>query len=128
MFGLEIITSSEYEELVSARETLGDRVRYLESKLSNADNALKAVEKKLQDALLESSRHEAALLSSREHNANHIEVMELVTDPPAVRSCQNCKYHNPLLCAVNPKRSLNYFASNDCPHWEPYDTSNTARL
>ncbi len=76
MFGLEIITSSEYEELVSARETLGDRVRHLESKLSNADNTLKAVEKKLQDALLESSRHEAALLSSREHNANHIEELQ----------------------------------------------------
>ena len=76
MFGLEIITSSEYEELVSARETLGDRVRYLESKLSNADNALKAVEKKLQDALLESNRHETALLSSREHNANHIEELQ----------------------------------------------------
>jgi chromosome segregation ATPase len=76
MFGLTIISSTEYEELVSARETLGDRVRYLESKLSNADNALKAVEKKLQDALLESNRHESALLSSREHNANHIEELQ----------------------------------------------------
>jgi chromosome segregation ATPase len=76
MFGLEIITSAEYEELVSARETLGDRVRHLESKLSNADNALKTVEKKLQDALLESNRHESALLSSREYNSERIEELQ----------------------------------------------------
>ena len=47
MFGLEIITSAEYEELVSARETLGDRVRHLESKLSNAGNALEKEAKRI---------------------------------------------------------------------------------
>jgi hypothetical protein len=48
--------------------------------------------------------------------AIYAEIMDQVQDVRVARSCQNCKYHNPLLCAVNPKRSLNYFAPNDCPH------------
>ena len=72
MFGLEIITSAEYEELVSARETLGDRVRHLESKLSNADNALKAVEGNLQNILIKYEECKSALISTEEKEAKRI--------------------------------------------------------
>lgn len=72
MFGLEIITSAEYEELVSARETLGDRVRHLESKLSNADNALKAVEGNLQNILIKHEECKSALISTEEKEAKRI--------------------------------------------------------
>lgn len=72
MFGLEIITSVEYEELVSARETLGDRVRHLESKLSNADNALKAVEGNLQNILIKYEECKSALISTEEKEAKRI--------------------------------------------------------
>jgi predicted nucleic acid-binding Zn-ribbon protein len=51
---IKIISSAKYEELVSGNETLGDRVRYLESKLSNADNAMASLEKSLKDALAKS--------------------------------------------------------------------------
>ena len=74
---------------------------------------LKDIVAKIRDRLI---RNEQEPVVTTE--AIYIEVMELVKDSPAVRSCQNCKYHNPLLCAVNPKRSLNYFAPNDCPHWQ----------
>ena len=84
---------------------------------------LKDIAAKIRDRLIKNDQEPVVTTE-----AIYIEVMELVTDPPAVRSCQNCKYHNHLLCAVNPKRSLNYFAVNDCQHWEPYDTRNAARL
>ena len=75
--------------------------------------SLKDIVAKIRDRLI-SNEQEPVVTTE----AIYIEVMELVTDPPAVRSCQNCKYHNPLLCAVNPKRSLNYSAPNDCSHWQ----------
>ena len=73
MFGLEIITSTEYEELVSARETLGDRVRHLESRLSNADNALKAVEGRLQSILIKYEECKSTLISTEEKEAKRIQ-------------------------------------------------------
>lgn len=72
MFGLTIISSSEYEELIADRETLGDRVRFLESKLSNADNALKAVEKKLENILIKYEQSKSALISTEEKEAKRI--------------------------------------------------------
>ena len=43
-------------------------------------------------------------------------------DAPERHSCFRCKYHNPLLCAVVPKRNTeNFFASNSCTDWQKKD-------
>lgn len=52
MFGLTLISSSEYEQLTAD----GDRVRYLEGDREIADNALKTVEERLQNILSECER------------------------------------------------------------------------
>lgn len=76
MFGITIITSTEYEELVSDKETLGDRVRHLESKLSNADNALKAVEGRLQSILIKYEECKSTLISTEEKEAKRIQELQ----------------------------------------------------
>lgn len=63
------------------------------------------------------------------HNQNptrtediYSELMQKVEDRP-VRSCNNCKYHHPLMCAVHPYRSTSHFFANDCKDWEVIKTN-----
>ena len=89
MFGIEIITSSEYESLVFDKETLDARVRLLESKLSNADNAMANLEKNLKEALTKSTLiTELEAEIQRSHEANLVLKQDLDQAQESVANLQ----------------------------------------